>query len=72
MKPILVVRIPKKILPELEVRKYMVDSFTLDNLFVAFIAVWFLPDDVLNRLVGFAQEAFCLPFESHHRLESVL
>jgi len=72
MKPILFVRIPKKILPELEVRKYMVDSFTLDNLFVAFIAVWFLPDDVLNRLVGFAQEAFCLPFESHHRLESVL
>ena len=50
----------------------MVDSFALDNLFVAFIAIWFLPDDVLNRLVGFAQEAFCFPFESHHRLESVV
>jgi len=50
----------------------MVDSFTLDNLFVAFIAVRFLPDDVLNRLVSFAQEAFCLPFESHHCLESVV
>ena len=54
MKPILVVRIPREILPELEVRKYMVDSFALDNLFVAFIAIWFLPDDVLNRLERFA------------------
>ena len=54
MKPILVVRIPREILPELEVRKYMVDSFALDDLFITFIAIWFLPDDVLNRLVGFA------------------
>ena len=72
MKPILVVRIPREILPELEVRKYMVDSFALDDLFVAFIAIWFLPDDVLNRLHSFAEIAFCFPFESHHRLESVL
>jgi len=50
----------------------MVDSFALDNLFVAFIAIWFLPDDVLNRFVGFAQVAFCFPLESHHRLESVV
>ena len=54
MKPILVVRIPIEILPLLEVLKYIVDSFALDNFFVAFIAIWFLSDDVLNRLVGFA------------------
>jgi hypothetical protein len=50
----------------------MIGSFALDNFFVAFIAIWFLPDDVLNRLVGFAQVAFCFPLESHHRLESVM
>jgi hypothetical protein len=72
MKPILVVRIPREILPELEAQKYIVDSFALDHFFVAFIAVRFLPDDVFNRLGRFAQEAFCLPLESHHRLESVL
>jgi hypothetical protein len=72
MKPILVVRIPREILPELEVRKYIVDSFALDHFLVAFIAIWFLSDDVLNRLGRFAEIAFCFPFERHHRLESVL
>jgi hypothetical protein len=50
----------------------MVDSFALDDLFIAFIAVWFLPDDVFNRLCNLAKIAFCFPFERHHRLESVL
>jgi hypothetical protein len=45
---------PTVILPELKAQKYIVDSFALDNLFIAFIAVRFLPDDVLNRLGRFA------------------
>jgi hypothetical protein len=45
---------PTVILPELELRKYIVDSFALDNLFIAFITVRFLANDVLNRLGRFA------------------
>jgi len=63
---------PTEILPELEVRKYIVDSFALDNFFIAFITVRFLPNDVLNRFSDFAEIAFCFPFERHHRPESVV
>jgi hypothetical protein len=46
--------------------------FSFDYLLIAFIAIWLFANDVLNRLERFAQETFCLPLESHHRLESVL
>jgi hypothetical protein len=72
MKPILISRIPREILPELEVRKCIVDSLALDHLFIALVTVGFLPNDVLNRFHRFAEITFCFPFESHHRLESVL
>jgi hypothetical protein len=72
MKPILISRIPREILPELEVRKYIVDSFALHDFLITLVTIGFLPNDVLNRFHRFAEIAFCFPFESHHRLESVL